>query len=75
MIELVSAMPGFVAFKTFAADDDERVSIVEFESEEAAAAWRDHPEHRRAQRRGREVFYQSYSIQVCREIRRRSLER
>ncbi len=70
MIELASAMAGFVSFKTFAAADGERVSIVEFESEATAAAWRGHPEHREAQRRGREAFYQSYSIQVCHEVRR-----
>jgi heme-degrading monooxygenase HmoA len=75
MIELASGMPGFVSFKTFTAADGERVSLVEFESEEAAAAWREHPEHRQAQRRGREAFYQSYSIQVCHEVRRYGFER
>jgi heme-degrading monooxygenase HmoA len=75
MIELASAMPGFVSFKTFTAADGERVSIVEFESDQAAAAWREHPEHQQAQRRGREAFYQSYSIQVCREVRRYGFER
>jgi heme-degrading monooxygenase HmoA len=69
MIDLASAMSGFISFKTFANADGERVSIIEFESEETAAAWRNHPEHRRAQRRGREAFYESYSIQVCTEVR------
>ncbi len=75
MLDLASAMPGFASFKTFAADDGERMSIVEFESEATAAAWREHPEHRHAQRRGREAFYQSYSIQVCNEVRRYGFER
>jgi len=75
MIELASAMPGFVSFKTFTAADGERVSIVEFESEQTAAAWRNHPEHKQAQRRGREAFYQSFSIQVCDEVRRYGFER
>jgi heme-degrading monooxygenase HmoA len=75
MVELATAMPGFVSFKTFRAGDGERVSILEFELEQTAKAWREHPDHRQAQRRAREVFYQRYSIQVCTEVRRRSFER
>jgi len=75
MIELASGMPGFRSFKTFTAADGERVSVIEFESEATAAAWREHPEHRQAQRRAREAFYQSYSIQVCHELRRYGFER
>jgi heme-degrading monooxygenase HmoA len=40
MRELASEMPGFISHKGFRADDGERVSIVEFESEEAQRAWR-----------------------------------
>jgi heme-degrading monooxygenase HmoA len=75
MIDLASAMAGFISFKTFGNADGERVSIIEFESEETAAAWRNHPEHRHAQCRGREAFYHSYSIQVCTEVRRYGFER
>ena len=48
MHALAEGMPGFVSFKTFRADDGERVSVIEFESEEALRAWREHPEHRKA---------------------------
>jgi heme-degrading monooxygenase HmoA len=56
--------PGFVDFKTFAAEDGERVSLVTFDSRAAHQAWRDDPRHRRAQERGRGEFYLEYSIQV-----------
>jgi heme-degrading monooxygenase HmoA len=65
MRELAEAMPGFISFKTFTAQDGERVSIIEFESEETHEAWRNHPEHRAAQKLGRELFYAEYRIQVC----------
>ena len=52
MVALARAMPGLVDYKTFA-------------SLEAHRAWRDHPEHRAAQRLGRERFYDSFAIQVC----------
>jgi heme-degrading monooxygenase HmoA len=65
MHELAQAMPGFVSIKTFTAPDGERVSIVEFESEETHNAWRQHPEHKEAQRLGREMFYSEFQLQVC----------
>ena len=34
MESLAKKMPGFVSFKTFKADDGERVSIVEFKNQE-----------------------------------------
>jgi heme-degrading monooxygenase HmoA len=69
MLALASASPGFVAIKTFAADDGERVSIIEFASEAAHTAWREHPEHREAQRLGRERFYAEFRIQICTPFR------
>ena len=65
MHELAQQMPGFIAIKTFQAPDGERVSIVEFESEETHNAWRMHPEHQEAQRLGRELFYSEFQLQVC----------
>jgi len=65
MHELAQTMPGFVSIKTFTATDGERVSIVEFESEETHNAWRRHPEHQEAQRMGRELFYSEFQVQVC----------
>ena len=41
------AMPGFVDFKTFVAEDGEQVSVVTFGSPAAHRAWRDDPRHRR----------------------------
>jgi heme-degrading monooxygenase HmoA len=69
MYELASAMPGFISYKDFTAEDGESVSIVEFSDMEALLAWRDHPEHRAMQQRGREEFMAEYHIQVCRPER------
>jgi heme-degrading monooxygenase HmoA len=69
MSELASGMPGFISYKDFVAEDGENVSIVEFESAETLSAWRDHPEHRAVQTRGRTDFFAEYRIQVCTPIR------
>ena len=66
---------GFVSFKTFRAEDGERVSVIEFESEEALRAWREHPEHRKAQELGRAAFYAEFRIQVCSVIRQYGFKR
>ncbi len=64
MLDLARSMPGFVDFKAFEANDGERVSIITFASMETHRAWREHPEHRAAQRAGRDRFYASYDISV-----------
>ncbi len=69
MYQLASQMPGFISYKDFAAQDGEYVSIVEFESLETLAAWREHPEHKEAQRLGRERYFLEYHIQVCTAVR------
>ena len=72
---LVTRAPGFISAKTFSAPDGERVTLAEFESEEAVAAWREQPRHRVAQRLGRERFYQQYRLQVCETLRDYGFER
>lgn len=68
------AMPGFVDFKSFVADDGERVSVIVFDTIAHQHAWRDDPEHRVAQQRGRDAFYSEYSVSVCQELARRSFQ-
>ena len=73
--ELAATMPGYISHKGFFADDGERVTVVEFESEEGMRAWRRHPEHIQAQRKGREIYYAEYHLQVCDLVRESSFKR
>jgi heme-degrading monooxygenase HmoA len=75
LFDIVSSMPGFVSFKEYSADDGETIGVVRFESREALEAWRDHPEHVAAQKRGREHFYASYEIEVLEQVRRSVFQR
>lgn len=68
---LAVTMPGLVEVKAFVAEDGERLTLVRFVDRESHEAWRDHPVHRAAQRRGREVFYLEYSTVVA-EVRHAS---
>lgn len=65
MSELAKAMPGYLSHKGFAAEDGERVTIVEFDTEEHLRAWSAHPEHVAAKKKGRASFYSEYDIKVC----------
>ncbi len=65
MAALARRMPGLIDFKTFTADDGERITIVTFADEASQAAWRRHADHVVAQRHGRASYYAEYSLQVC----------
>ncbi len=59
---LARTMPGYVEHKAFTAPDGERVTLVTFADRASHEAWRDHPEHRDAQRAGITEYYEEYSI-------------
>jgi heme-degrading monooxygenase HmoA len=69
MDEIVRTIPGFVSVKDYVADDGERISMVCFESQQSLTAWREHPEHVVAQRRGKQEFYASYDVRICEVVR------
>ncbi len=51
------------------------MSPIEFESAEHLRAWREHPEHRQAQKLGRERFYEEYSLHIGELTRESHFER
>ncbi len=72
MSEVARSMPGYLSHKSFTADDGERLTLVEFDSEQSQQDWKDHPEHRAAQALGRDRFYSEYRLQVCSVLRETS---
>ncbi len=63
LFKIAAAMPGFVAAKTFAAPDGEELTVVEFDSDQALNAWRQHAEHLAAQKSSGK-FFSDYRITV-----------
>lgn len=74
MSRLVQQIDGFIDEKFYVSPDGERVTIVRFRDLESHQTWAHHPEHKLAQRRGREEFYSSYDISVSQEIYSRNFE-
>jgi heme-degrading monooxygenase HmoA len=66
MEDLVREQPGFVDIISVR-DPVSRIGITVayFEDEASVVAWRDHPEHREAQRRGVADFYEDYAVTVA----------
>jgi len=69
MVQLVSSSPGFISMDLFRSEDGRTLAIPRFESEEALAKWRNHPEHVAAQKKGIDYFFEDYWIEVCSTIR------
>lgn len=69
MEALAREQPGFLSFKSYLSDDKEVIALSEWESENAARAWRKVAEHRVAQRRGRTDYYEEYTLFACNEPR------
>jgi heme-degrading monooxygenase HmoA len=75
MLATAREMPGFVEFKSFKADDGERVSLVYWQDYETMAAWRNHPRHRIAQHAGREKWYANCRLEVADVVRETKFDR
>lgn len=68
MVALASEAPGFISLDGYASPDGMHLAVVRFESDEALQAWKDHPEHVRAQGRGRNAFFDAYRVTVASPI-------
>ena len=64
MIALGSSMPGFQEIKEFKADDGECMMLVTFQTRDDMIRWRDHPDHKKAQQRGRERYFSKYDVKI-----------
>jgi len=65
MAELVSEQPGFLGVESVRGADGVGITVSYWQSEAAILAWRQHPEHRLIQVRGRSQWYSSFQTRVC----------
>lgn len=70
MKKLVEQNSGYVGHKNFTAEDGETVLIVEFDDLDSLRKWGEHPDHKIAQRAGRDYIYTSYDVAVCEVVDR-----
>jgi heme-degrading monooxygenase HmoA len=65
MVELATAQPGYLSFKSYVADDGEVIALSEWADEASARAWRQVAEHAEVQGKGRAAYYESYTLFTC----------
>lgn len=65
MEALARAQPGFLSFKSYTSEDGEVIALSEWTDEASARAWGRHAEHAAVQGRGREGYYESYTLFAC----------
>lgn len=64
MIELASRQDGFLGVES--AREDVGITVSYWRDLESIRAWREHAEHVEAQKTGRERWYQTYALRICR---------
>lgn len=65
MLAYAQDMPGFIAIKSYRADDGERLTLVWWRDAVSLADWRQHPQHVEVKRTGREKWYEYYKMEVA----------
>ncbi|MBL4669297.1 MAG: antibiotic biosynthesis monooxygenase [Flavobacteriales bacterium] len=63
MLELVQKQPGFLGFES--AKEELGITVSYWQDEQSILNWRNNLEHQEAQRLGKEKFYKSYAIRIC----------
>jgi glutathione S-transferase len=65
MVALAKKQPGFLGIESARGADGFGITVSYWDSLEAIKNWREHPEHRAVQARGRESYYARYDLRVC----------
>lgn len=73
--QYVKTMPGFVAAKSFKAEDGERLTLVWWQDKESLEQWRKDARHMAAQVQGRQKWYEYYKIEVAEVYRSSQFDR
>jgi heme-degrading monooxygenase HmoA len=69
MVDLAKNEPGFLGIESARGADGVGITVSYWDSLDAIAKWREHTEHKLVQTRGREEFYERYSLNVSRVVR------
>ena len=66
MEELGSRSPGFLGIESARGPDGLGITVSYWRDEASILAWKREAEHRRAQRAGRETWYETYAVRIAR---------
>ena len=66
MEALARRQPGFLGLESARNDEGFGITVSYWKNLDAIRRWKDHAEHQVAQRLGREKWYQTYCLRICR---------
>lgn len=75
LFALAEKQTGYLGMNSFRNADGVGVSILYWKTLEDIKAWGQHPEHLIAQKLGREKWYHSYRIRICKVERERHFDK
>jgi heme-degrading monooxygenase HmoA len=75
MEELVREVPGYLGADHAQTPGGLAITAAYFRDADALAAWRSHAEHRAAQQRGRDEWYETYTLHVAKVERSHTFTR
>ncbi|WP_077923956.1 antibiotic biosynthesis monooxygenase [Spirosoma sp. 209] len=73
MVELAHEQPGFLGVES--ARQEVGITVSYWDSLDAIRQWKQHAEHRLAQQQGRQRWYESYTVRICRVERAYAFDR
>lgn len=66
MVALAREMPGYLGIESVRGPDGTGITVSYWTSEESIAAWKQEVEHQDAQQKGKQEWYQRYSVRIAR---------
>lgn len=75
MEELARQQSGFLGVESVRAADGQGITVSCWNDLDSIQAWRNHAEHRIAQETGRNKWYESFQLQICRVERSSTFRR
>ncbi|MGI9372300.1 MAG: antibiotic biosynthesis monooxygenase family protein [Hyphomicrobiales bacterium] len=68
---VLEKMDGFISIERFQSltDENKLLSLSFWRDEDAVKAWRNVPMHRKAQKAGREIYFENYRLRVAHVLR------
>jgi heme-degrading monooxygenase HmoA len=73
MVDLAATMPGFLGIES--ARDGLGITVSYWENPEAIQHWHQQSQHKFAQQKGYDMWYQSFKVRVCKVEREYEFER
>lgn len=65
MEELAAKQPGFIGVESVRDASGTGITVSYWESLEAIGNWKSNEAHRAAQEKGRQAWYESYTVRIC----------